>query len=151
MFDEAMYLAAIAHNGSVDLGGAPYILHPIRVAASLLVVWPYDYELAAIGLLHDVVEDTNMTFEDLEKIGFSPRVVDALRALTHKKGVPYDAYIDDLIATKNWSAIAVKLADLKDNANLSRLGNNVGAADIKRTEKYIRAIAKIEALDIVDM
>lgn len=97
-----------------------------------------DTEDAVIAaLLHDTVEDSDMTFEQLEEAGFSDTIIDALKLLTHDKSVPYFDYIQKIKC--NGLARQVKLADLEHNSNLSRL-QEVTEDDRKRAVKYQRAI-----------
>ena len=112
--ERAIEIAARHHEGQVDKGGQPYILHPIRVM--LAVQTPYE-RIAAI--LHDVVEDTSATFEDLEREGFPSEVVDAVRALTKFEG---ESRIEAAKrAVQNPIARVVKLADVADNMDLGRI------------------------------
>jgi len=102
----AIELATEAHKGAFDKGGNPYILHPLHVMNGLM----FDKGLAAIGVLHDVVEDTDITLEDLTAMGFSTRTVGALALLTHLPSDTYDEYIRKI--AKNYDAIRVKRKDL---------------------------------------
>ena len=112
--ERALQIAVKSHAGQVDKSGAAYISHPIRV---MMRCTSADAKTAA--LLHDVVEDTPVTFEELEAEGFSTNVLSALRLLTHASEVPYDDYIQSL--TGNRIAIEVKIADLEDNMDIRRL------------------------------
>jgi (p)ppGpp synthase/HD superfamily hydrolase len=111
--EKAIQIAARAHEGQVDKQGLPYILHPLRVMDG---VEGLDAKIVAV--LHDVVEDTSVTFDDLEQAGFSREVLAAVRCVTHAEGESYAEYVvrcrDDPIARR------VKLADLADNTRLSR-------------------------------
>jgi len=112
--DRAIQIAAKAHAGQVDKAGQPYILHPIRVMLS--VRSPLE-RLAAI--LHDVVEDTDLSFDDLAAEGFPKEVIEAVRALTKQPG---EARIEAALrAAQNPIACAVKLADVADNMDISRI------------------------------
>jgi (p)ppGpp synthase/HD superfamily hydrolase len=102
------------HNGQVDKSGVPYIWHLIRVARR---VKSTDEKILA--LLHDVVEDTDTSFDEVRKIGASEEIINALRLLTHEKGVDYEEYVKGI--SKNSLAKTVKLADLADNSNPERL------------------------------
>ena len=109
----AMRIAYDAHHGTMDKSGAPYVFHPFTVAESM------DDEIStAVALLHDVVEDTDITFDDLRGKGIPESVIVPLRLLTHEKGTDYMEYIrsigTDPIATK------VKLADLSHNMDVTR-------------------------------
>lgn len=132
----AKAIAEKAHAGQFDKAGKPYIEHPAHVAAQI-----QGDEAKAVAWLHDVVEDTETTFDDLLAAGISPQVVDALRLLTHDKSVPYLDYVRAL--KRNQFARAVKLADLRHNSDLSRLPK-VTSADEERLEKYQKAIRILE-------
>lgn len=122
----------MAHAGQVDKAGRPYILHPAYVASRV------DGDTAkAVAWLHDVVEDTPVTFADLASEGVSDEVTAILKLLTHEPGVPYGEYIDRIKADP--VARTVKLADLRHNSDLTRL-TNITERDIRRAEKYRRAI-----------
>lgn len=129
----ARAIAEKAHAGQVDKAGRPYIEHPAHVAASV-----EGDKAKAIAWLHDVVEDTAATFDDLSDAGIGGEVIDALKLLTHDKNVPYMHYVAKVKG--NDLARTVKLADLAHNSDLGRLPK-VTAADLKRVEKYRRAIA----------
>lgn len=133
----AKAMAEKAHAGQCDKAGKPYIEHPAYVAAQV-----QGEEAKAIAWLHDVVEDTSITFEDLLSAGISAQVVDALRLLTHDKSVPYLDYIRAL--KRNPLARMVKLADLRHNSDLSRLPK-VTSADEERLAKYQKAIQTLES------
>ncbi len=109
----AMRIAYDAHHGVLDRSGAPYVFHPYEVASRM------DDEVStAVALLHDVVEDTEMTFEDLEAKGIPEEVIEPLRYLTHDPAVPYMDYICNI--AENPVAIKVKLSDLEHNMDASR-------------------------------
>lgn len=108
--DIALQIATKAHAGQVDRDGNPVILHPLTVG----LMGHTDEERTA-GFLHDVVEDTDLTFEDLLDAGIPDGVVNALRLLTHQKGTPYSNYIKGIIESKNPIALQVKYNDLKHN------------------------------------
>lgn len=130
---KAMKLCFEVHKDQVDKAGLPYVFHPFHLAEQMC-----DESTTVVALLHDVVEDSEYTFEDLEKMGFSNKVVEALKLLTHDKTVPYMTYIEQL--NNNIIARKVKLADLIHNSAISRL-DSVGEKDKKRIEKYSKAIA----------
>ena len=130
--ERALCIASEAHEGQVDKAGEPYILHVVRVM--LKVSRPDERVVAA---LHDVVEDTAWTLERLREQGFSESIVDAVHALTRRSGEPYEDFI--VRASRNDLARQVKLADLEDNANLSRISNPTDR-DYARLEKYRRAL-----------
>ena len=125
---QAMKLCYEAHQGQVDKSGIPYVFHPIHVAEQMT-----DEPTTIVALLHNVIEDTHYTLDDLAKMGFDRQVLDALALLTHKKGVPYLEYVAKL--KNNPIARAVKLADLRHNSDLSRLDEMDEKAK-SRLEKY---------------
>ncbi len=138
----SLTIALKAHAGQLDKGGAVYILHPLRIMSKM----SNDTE-RAVALLHDVLEDSPYTAEDLLEAGISIEVVEAVLALTKEKdanGAPI-AYEDYLISVKaNALACTVKLADLEDNMDLSRL-NKVTEKDLKRREKYQKAVTFLKS------
>jgi GTP diphosphokinase / guanosine-3',5'-bis(diphosphate) 3'-diphosphatase len=138
MFDKAMYIAAKEHLGVRDKGGKAYILHPMRIAMRLRT---NDEELMSIAILHDVVEDSKVTFDDLKQIGFSDRVIDALKLLTHQKGVSYDDYIAGMRGNRD--ALLVKREDLKDNSDITRL-RGLSDKDFERMKKYQHSFITVE-------
>lgn len=128
---KAINIAYKAHMGQEDRSGIPYIFHPMHLAESM------DTETECIvAILHDVVEDTNVTFEDLEK-EFSKEIIEALKLLTHDKSVDYMEYIKEI--KSNPVAKKVKLADLKHNSDHTRL-DHLTQEDIIRNKKYLKAI-----------
>lgn len=127
----AMNIAYSAHMGQFDKAGVPYIFHPIHLAEQMDTE-----EECIVALLHDVVEDTEVTFEDLEK-EFSKTIIDAIRLLIHDKSVDYMEYVKQL--KNNPIAKKVKLADLRHNSDTARL-LKITEKDIKRVEKYKKAI-----------
>lgn len=133
LYQQALAIAKDAHKGQVDKAGVEYIQHPLFVASLV------EGELAkTVALLHDVVEDSDWTLEDLRKEGLPEEVVQAVGILTKKRNENYEEYI--LRVKQNPLARQVKLADLKHNSDLSRLAN-VTDRDRKRVAKYQKAIA----------
>lgn len=129
---KALRISFAAHKDQVDKSGIPYVYHPYEVASGL------DTEDAVcVALLHDVVEDTEMTFEDLAREGFGERIIGALKLLTHDDGTPYFDYIRAI--KQNPLAAAVKMADLKHNGTRSRM-NVITDWDEKRYQKYETAM-----------
>ena len=116
MTKRAMRIAFDAHKEQTDKTGLPYIFHPFHLAEQM-----NDETSVCVALLHDVVEDTDMTFEDLESQGISLDVINALRLLTHNSAVPYMDYIQRIKNSGNEVAVVVKLADLHHNSDTSRL------------------------------
>ena len=138
---KALKLCFVAHKEQTDKTGVPYVFHPFHLAEQMT-----DELTATAALLHDVVEDTDYTLEDLENMGFDSRVIEALALLTHDPEVPYMDYV--AAAGRNLIARAVKLADLRHNSALSRMvGVELTEWDKKRNEKYLAAIAYLEGLD----
>lgn len=132
MIDIALAIAKKAHAGQVDKAGVDYIQHPLYVASQVKTE-----QEKAIALLHDVLEDSDITVADLLAYGLSNKVVTAVQTLTKKKGQSYQEYLEKV--KSNNLARVVKLADLKHNSDLSRL-KSVTNTDYDRVEKYKNAI-----------
>ncbi|OPK11438.1 HD domain-containing protein [Pseudomonas sp. VI4.1] len=130
--ERAIAIAANAHEGQVDKGGSPYILHPLKV---MLRVGTLEERIVAV--LHDVVEDCDVSLDDLRKEGFSETVLEAIASVTKVPGEPYEAFIER--AALNPIGRVVKLADLEENSDLSRI-ELPSWDDLERIEKYRRAI-----------
>ena len=130
--EKAYEKAKKAHLGQVDKAGEDYIKHPEKVASFVKTD-----EEKAVAYLHDVIEDTELTLEDLHEYEFSKEVIEAVDIITKKKGEDYQSYLNSV--KKNKLARAVKLADLRHNSDLTRL-TKVTEKDIKRKEKYQKAI-----------
>lgn len=130
LLGKVLVLATNAHAGQFDRGGNPYILHPLKVMHYLKTT---DEELQCIALLHDVIEDTNTTWEDLREIACTERVIAAVAALTKMPGQSYDQYKQEVMA--NEDAMRVKMADLRHNTDIRRL-KGVTEKDIARMAKY---------------
>ena len=136
ILDRAKAIATSAHEGQVDKAGKPYIEHPMRVMNMGKTV-----EEKIAGVLHDVVEDSDWTFEMLEKEGIPKDVMDALRCVTKlSENEDYGHFIDRV--KTNPLAVNVKLNDLKDNMDITRLGE-VTEKDLARLNKYIRAYKQL--------
>ena len=132
LYQQALAIAEDAHKGQVDKAGVAYIQHPLYVASLV------EGELAkTIALLHDVVEDSAWTLEDLRMEGLPEEVVQAVGILTKNRDESYEEYL--MHVKQNPLARQVKLADLQHNSDLSRL-TNVTEIDRKRAEKYRQAI-----------
>jgi (p)ppGpp synthase/HD superfamily hydrolase len=131
--EKAIEIAFQAHKGDVDRAGQPYILHPLHVMMQM------DSEEAQItAVLHDVVEDSDITLADLADSGFSTGVIDALALLTHdRESVAYEYYIAAIKG--NPLAEKVKLADLENNMDIRRLQAPLSEEDLERLNKYRRA------------
>ena len=137
---KACELAKKAHANQKDKGGDEYYNHPCRVALRLYIygLKTADEMMDALcaAMLHDVVEDTSVTIEELEQ-QFPENVVDAIRILTKNKGEDYDDYIAKIVASGNEIAMSVKASDLRDNMDLSRIPEPT-AEDKARSDKYRR-------------
>ena len=128
----AMKFCFETHKNQVDKTGLPYVFHPFHLAEQM------DDEISTVcALLHDVVEDSHTTFEDLAKMGFSGEIIEVLKLLTHAEEVPYMDYVREI--KKNPTATKVKIADLKHNSDTTRL-DVVDGWSIKRNEKYAEAL-----------
>ena len=130
--EKAYKIAKKAHLGQVDKAGEDYIKHPEKVASFVKTD-----EEKAVAYLHDVIEDTELTLEDLHEYNFSKEVSEAVDIITKKRGEDYQSYLNSV--KNNKLARAVKLADLRHNSDLTRLAK-VTEKDIKRKEKYQKAI-----------
>ena len=136
ILDRAKEIARAAHEGQVDKAGKPYIEHPMRV-----MNMGKSMEEKIAGVLHDVVEDSEWTFEMLEKEGIPKDVMDALRCITKlSEDEDYDHFIARV--KTNPLAVKVKLNDLKDNMDITRL-EEVTEKDLARLNKYIRAYRQL--------
>ena len=126
--EKAIALAATQHAGQLDKGGQPYILHPLR-----LMLQFSNPTLQIIAVLHDILEDTSTTAEDLEALGFSAEIIQAIQALTKQTG---ESRLEAAKRTAlNPLATQVKYVDVLDNMNLTRI-NNPTARDFARLEEY---------------
>ena len=128
----ALRLCFEAHKDQLDKSGLPYVFHPFHLAEQMT-----DEETTIVALLHDVVEDTDHTIDDLREMGFSESVLAAIALMTHDPAVPYMEYVEKL--GKNPIAKAVKLADLRHNSDMSRLAT-ITPWDEARAQKYKNAI-----------
>lgn len=131
LLEIAIKIAANAHSGQVDKGGQPYILHPLRVMMSLI-----DEKDKIIGVLHDTVEDTDVTYEYLKEAGFDDEIIEGIKSVTRNKGETYNQFIDRV--SLNPRGKRVKLADIEDNMDISRIPNP-SEKDYNRVEKYKKA------------
>lgn len=130
--EKAYEIAKKAHLGQIDKAGEDYIKYPEKVASFV-----NSDEEKAVAYLHDVIEDTELTLEDLREYGFSEEVLKAVDVITKKKGQDYQTYLNSV--KENKLARVVKLADLRHNSDLTRL-INITEKDIERKEKYQKAI-----------
>ena len=135
--ERAIEIAVSAHKGQTDKGGHPYILHPLRVMISL-----ESQAEKIVGVLHDVVEDSDWTFEDLENEGFPIDVIDALKSVTKNEGEHgsdegYFRFVER--AKLNPIGARVKIADLQDNLDISRIPE-LDESAMQRINKYKRSL-----------
>ena len=142
MTKKAMKLCFLAHKDQTDKSGLPYVFHPFHLAEQM-----EDEESVTVALLHDVVEDSDYSLEDLRALGFPERVLEAVGLMTHPAGMAYLDYVarlaDDPLARK------VKLADLRHNSDLSRL-DKVDEKALSRVKKYGEAIRLLEQREQVN-
>ena len=134
--EKAISIAIEAHKGQFDKAGDPYILHPLRV---MFQMETKEEMIAAV--LHDVLEDTAITSDQLKEMGFSERVLEALDSVTKKAGEKYEDFVQR--AALHPIGKKIKLADLRDNMDLSRL-EEITDNDIKRVKKYHGALKIIK-------
>lgn len=139
LLDLAIAIASDAHQGQLDKYGKDYFNHPMRV-----MMRGRNVEEKIVGILHDVVEDTPLTFEALEEKGFPKNIMDALRCITKMSDdEDYDAYIDRCAADP--LAVAVKIHDLTDNMDVRRMPF-VGEDEVRRLNKYLKAYRSLLSL-----
>ena len=129
---KAMKIAFEAHKEQMDKSGIPYIYHPIHLAEQM-----EEERTVCVALLHDVVEDTDITFQQLQAEGFSEEVIEALKLMTRDDLTPYLDYIRKIKG--NPIASAVKIADLKHNSDLTRL-DEMDEEAFQRIKKYKKAM-----------
>jgi (p)ppGpp synthase/HD superfamily hydrolase len=136
--ERAIEIAVAAHKGAVDKGGQPYILHPLAVMMGLRTD-----EEKIVGVLHDVVEDTNWNFEALREEGFSEEIIEALQSVT--KSDSDSSYLDFIERAKaNAIGRKVKIADLKHNMDITRIPS-ISNLDLERLERYRKSLEILEA------
>lgn len=136
--EKAISIAVNAHSGLTDKGGSPYILHPLR----LMLKFSKEDEMI-VAVLHDVIEDTEIAITDLINLGFSDRVINALRLLTKNPSETYQQYIEKI--STNDLARKIKIEDLKDNMDISRLPE-ISPKDLERLAKYHRAVKTLQKI-----
>ena len=132
----ALKLCFEAHKDQIDKSGMPYVFHPFHLAEQMA-----DENTTIVALLHDVIEDTEYTLDDLREFGFAEDVLSAISLMTHADDVPYMEYVVKI--KTNPIAKAVKLADLKHNSDMSRL-DRITQIDEERAKKYKQAIELLE-------
>jgi (p)ppGpp synthase/HD superfamily hydrolase len=136
---DAVALAARAHRDHRDKAGQPYILHPLRV-----MLRQHNEAAQIVAVLHDVLEDSEVTVDDLRRDGYTDEVITALEALTKREDESYDEFIERVAV--NSLARRVKLADLEDNMNVHRL-TKVSSEDLERITKYHTAWRRLARLE----
>lgn len=141
MLSKAILIATNAHDGQFDKGGAPYILHPLKV---MHYTRSTDPEILAIAVMHDVIEDTKVTYKDLRDAGITERVIEGVRALTKVPGETYEEY--KARVKMNPDARIVKMADLRHNSDIRRL-KGVTQKDIARIAKYHEFYLELKAAE----
>lgn len=134
---KAYCLSKNAHKGQVDKAGRDYFLHPCVVAENVHTV-----NEKVVALLHDVVEDTEVSLQDLEDAGFPRVVVDAVDAITKRAGEAYDKYIERV--KNNRIALIVKISDMQHNSDISRI-KDPKEEDYERVKKYRTKIHELTA------
>jgi (p)ppGpp synthase/HD superfamily hydrolase len=143
LLERAIALAVDKHAGQSDKSGAPYILHPLRMMTRMKTP-----EAMMTAVLHDIVEDTDMTLADLRLEGFPESVVGAVDALSRREGETYEDFT--VRAGANPLSRSVKIADLEDNMNPLRLGKaGLSEKDIDRLNRYLRAWSRLTETDNV--
>jgi len=136
LIDKALSIATRAHAGQTDKGGKPYIAHPQRVAARCTTD-----DARIVALLHDTIEDTRVTADYLLSEGFPQRIVDAVLSVTRCEGESYDEFIDR--AARNPIGRQVKIADLLDNMDITRLPYPLSPTDLTRLNQYLKAYKRL--------
>ncbi len=139
LLGKMIHIATNAHDGQFDRGGVPYILHPLTVMQYLKTD---DEELQCIALGHDVIEDTDVTYQDLRESGMTDRIVSGIAALTKLPGQTLEEYKAQVFA--NVDAMRVKLCDLRHNTDIRRL-KGVRQKDIDRMARYHMFYLEIQA------
>ncbi len=136
---QAISIATQAHEGQVDKSGMPYIGHVMRVMEAGRTM-----DEKIVGVLHDIVEDTDWTFERLAREGFPAHIMDAIRSLTKtSEDEPYDDFIERV--RTNPLAVRIKINDLADNMDIRRLAT-ITDKDVARLNKYLKAYHTLSAL-----
>lgn len=135
----ALEIAVRVHKGQVDKGGVPYIGHPLRVAAKC-----ENANEKIVALLHDTIEDTDVTPEYLVEQGFPQQIIDGVLSVTHRDGESYEDFIKR--AAQDPIGKVIKLADLEDNMDISRLNYPMDEWDFKRLNKYLKSYKYLKGL-----
>lgn len=135
LLSKAIVIATKAHDGQIDKGGKPYILHPLSVMMKC-----GNYKEKIVAVLHDVIEDTDITYDDLRQEGFDEEIIEAIDSVTRRNGESYMEFIRR--CKQNSIGKYVKVADLKDNMDISRIPNPT-KKDYDRVEKYKKAMSEL--------
>ena len=138
MTKKALLLMYEKHKNQYDKAGMPYVLHPLHVAEKMK-----DETTTTVALLHDIVEDTDVTFEKLQELGFSDIVIKTIKCLTHDNDIEYFDYIKRI--GENPIATIVKIKDLEHNSDLSRL-NVITDSDLIRVDKYNKSLEYLKRM-----
>ncbi len=137
LLDLAIAIAEKAHAGQIDKAGKPYILHPLTVMAQM-----DDVESKIVAILHDAIEDSDLTINELSEQGFPALITEAIAAITKLDGELYDDYL--LRVMGNEIALKVKIADVRHNMDISRIANPTDR-DFQRLEKYQKVLKQLTA------
>ena len=141
--DDLIYksLEIVTHlfNDKCDKGGFPYVIHLLKVYSALS-----SYQEKVCALLHDVLEDTDVTSFDLEEVGFSKDIISVLMILTKEKGEDYRLYIERIINSQSKMAMEIKLADLRHNMDITRIKNPTTNDYERISKRYEPAYQKIQ-------
>ena len=137
LLDLAIKIVEKAHTGQIDKAGKPYILHPLTVMAQM-----EDVESKIVAVLHDAIEDSDLTLTELSQQGFPELIAEAIAAITKLDGELYDDYL--LRVMGNAIARKVKIADVSHNMDISRIANPT-VKDFQRLEKYQKVLKQLTA------
>lgn len=137
--EDAIKLALEKHHGQTDKAGEPYILHPLRVMVQMLTEAEQ-----IVAVLHDVVEDTDVTLDDLRRMGYGEEIVQAIDHLSRREGESYDQFIQRI--KPHPLAVRVKLGDLRDNMDIRR-NANLDEKALKRFKRYRKAWLELTNTD----
>lgn len=140
LLNKMLVLATTRHSGQFDRGGQPYVMHCLKV---MYFLKSDDEELQCIALGHDLIEDTDTTYQELLDMGFTARIVEGIRGVTKVRGETHDDYMNRIKA--NTDCIKVKLCDLRHNSDIRRL-KGITEKDIKRIEKYHKMFLELKEL-----
>jgi guanosine-3',5'-bis(diphosphate) 3'-pyrophosphohydrolase len=135
LLKKALEIAQKTHQNQLDKAGKPYFEHPLRVMNKLELI-----QDKIVAVLHDVVEDSDLTLEDLIVLGFTPDIIDAIDAITKRPDENYETYLNRVMS--NQIALRVKIADMHDNLDISRISHPT-EKDIKRIEKYTQIYPRL--------